>query len=102
MSQKLIEIVEVVKATQRIPQPQRSGVTYFSKWDVWMFQSVFDEVRCEICSNHERIELYYGNALRLWFPHLEILDENTIKAHAHMPRDDNCRCFLVRVLQLTA
>jgi len=90
---KLVSIVRAVReATKRIPKPQRSGVTYFSMWDTWLFQSVFDARRCDVCDAHEVVDVYYGDQLRRWFPYLEILDENTIQANVH----PNCRCYLVR------
>ena len=100
MSQNCISIVEVIQAVEgakkRKDFPLRPGVTFFSILDVWLYQAVMDERLCLICDRHDDVGEYRGHHLRVRFPYLEIIDENTIKAHAHMPRDDNCRCFLVR------
>ena len=91
---EVARVVHAVGALQRIPQPQRRGVTYYSDRDIWLFQSVFDERRCDVCGMFEDIEEINGGALRNMFPYHEILDENTIAANVH----PNCRCYLVRKL----
>lgn len=92
------QVVEVVKAVEAysILIPRRYGVTFFSKQDTWLYQAVEDERLCPICDRHADTHIFNGLHLRAKFPYWEIIDENTIKAHAHMPRDDNCRCYLVR------
>jgi len=79
--------------------PTRYGVTFFSVHDVWLYIAIMDAKVCPICRAHERTGEFHGDHLRAEFPYLEIIDENTIKAHAHMPRDDNCRCYFARKLE---
>lgn len=96
----IFEVVEAVRAVEgaklRRTFPTRYGVTFFSEQDVWLYQAVMDARTCPVCTSHEDQGEFHGSHLRAKFPYLEIIDENTIKVHAHMPRDDNCRCLLVR------
>lgn len=96
--QEIAEVVEVVRAVEAYPIliPKRYGVTFFSKHDTWLYQAVLDDRLCPICDRHDDTAEFNGLHLRAKFPYYEIIDENTIKVHAHMPRDDNCRCILVR------
>lgn len=101
MSQKLMtQIVEAVKAVQRVPKELRRK-TFFGKYELWMYNAVLDDRLCDICLEFEKNPRFLGSALRTIFPYLEILDEDTIKVHAHMPRDDHCRCTLNRVTEWT-
>lgn len=90
------------EAKKRIDFPTRPGVTFFSGNDIWLYDPREDSITCEICRNiADQASLmggFNGNSLRALFPFLQIIDENRIKAHAHMPRDDNCRCFLNRYI----
>lgn len=100
----IIDVVEAVKAVQRIQPEHRHepgvSATFFSEHDVWLYVEMMDAKVCPICRRNARWSDLYGgfkgNHLRANFPYLEIKDVNTIKTHAHMPRDDNCRCFLNR------
>ena len=103
----ITEIMQVIDAVQTqkaysIIFETRPGVTYFSGNDIWLYDPREDDVTCEICRNiADQASLmggFNGNSLRALFPFWEIIDENTIQAHAHMPRDDNCRCFLNRYI----
>lgn len=106
MSQNLIEIVEAVKATRRIERPLAAfpHATFFSNKDVWLFDARFDSKTCPLCRLFEDIGIFYGHTIRGIFPHLKILDVNTIGGEAS---DDtglvhpNCRCQLHRRLELT-
>ena len=80
------------EANQRIPRPQRPGVTYFSVHDTWLFQAVMDNRTCDLCLHYEVANEWRGDQLRTEFPYLEIVDELTIKANVH----PNCRCYLMR------
>lgn len=96
---RVCTIVEAVEAKRRIDQPQRPGVTYFSVYDVWLFQAVMDTKVCTLCRHYEIANEWNGNVLRSEFPYLTILDENTIGGPG--PDGDglvhpNCRCRLVR------
>lgn len=85
----------MVKAVQRIPEAYTQS--FFGRYDVWRYEGIADDRLCEDCLRHVLQFYYLGNGLRAEFKYLEILDENTIKPHTHMPRDDNCRCLLHRV-----
>lgn len=98
-------VVAVQKAERRIEEPQRPGVTYFSENDIWLFDTEATRSTgvgpCPTCLVAEVIEHFRGNNLRVNFPNLVILDENTIGGsepdggglvHPH------CRCFLNRVI----
>jgi hypothetical protein len=95
----ILEVVEAVKATQRIPEDTPQAITFFSVHDEWVYGAVYDNRVCPICLEHEN-KTYRGNEIRAMFPFLEILDLETIHPHAHMPRDDNCRCRLERTLYM--
>jgi len=82
----------VREAKKRIDFPIRYGTTFFSYLDFWMWQAELDTKVCPICLQHEKTEVFIGNHLRVKFPYLLILDENTIEPRAH----PNCRCLLVR------
>lgn len=95
-----MKAVQAVKAVRRRPRPMRR-VTYFSENDVWLFNARSDTKVCEMCRLAEEIGEFRGNNLRMNFPNLVILDENTIGG----PEPDgkglvhpNCRCFLTRFI----
>jgi len=97
---KAVEVVVTFEgAKKRRPEPWRTGVTYFSVHDIWLYQAIMDAKVCPICLAHEETGEFRGNHLRAKFPYLEIQDVGTIKVHAHMPRDDNCRCYLIRKIE---
>ena len=90
----------VQKAYQDITFPVPYGTTFFSGHDIWLYDPREDNITCEICRNiADQSELmggFNGNSLRSLFPHREVLSVNTIKPNSHMPRDPNCRCYLIR------
>ena len=96
----VLAVQAVEKAKKRVP-PSRPGVTYFSENDVWLFNARSDTKVCMLCRIAEEIEHFRGNELRMNFPFLVILDENTIGG----PEPDggglvhpNCRCYLSRLI----
>ena len=96
---KLVEMVQAVEAVKRIPPGQRPGITYFSVYDVWLFQARSDTKVCDLCRHYEEWGEITGNMLRAEFRYLTILDENTIGGQepdggglVH----PNCRCYLMR------
>lgn len=89
----LIEIVQAVEATTRIPTDTPAVITYFSKKDDWIFTAVFDSKVCDDCLQYEH-ETFTGDMLRSLFPYLEIKDLETIMVNAH----PGCRCRLERIL----
>lgn len=99
----LNEIVQAVRAVQQVVEgaqkrrlfPTRYGVTFFSKHDVWLYHAVMDTKVCLTCRYYEEIGQFLGNHIRLIFPYLEIIDENTIEVNVH----PNCRCYLARKLE---
>ena len=99
----IINVVEVVKAVQRIQPEHRHepGVpaTFFSQHDVWLYDARLDTKVCERCRHYEDIGQFLGNHIRLIFPNLKILDVNTIggsEPDGGGLVHPNCRCFLVR------
>lgn len=92
MSQKLIQIVEAVKATQRKPSEYESA-TFFGEYDIWHYIPIFDVKLCERCMFWAEQEYFVGSHLRGLFPYLEIKDRNTIAVNVH----PNCRCKLTRI-----
>jgi hypothetical protein len=56
-----------------------------------------DNKVCPLCLPYEN-KILTGDTIRVLFPFLEIVDIELIRPHTHMPRDDNCRCTLERVL----
>ena len=96
MSQ-IVQIIKVVEeARKHIDFPVPSDVTFFSTGDIWDYQSVMDDRRCEACSGHEETGSFRGNDLHTAFPNLEIRDQDLIYAHVHL----NCRCYLTRSLKI--
>lgn len=96
---QVIEVVKVVKATQRKPEKYRR-LTFFSRYDLWMYDAKIDNKLCLDCLENEATPYYFGTDLRSKWPHLRILDENTIGGE--QPSGDglehpNCRCRLRRV-----
>ena len=101
-SEQLAVVAAVIAfegAKKWIPPDQRSGVTYFSMWDTWLFQARSDTKVCDLCRHYETWGEIRGDQLRTEFPYLVILDEDTIGG----PEPDggglvhpNCRCFLTR------
>lgn len=95
----LVEAVEAVETTvtwdakKRIPEKYYGVVTFFSDYDLWRWEAIMDDRICPTCSFYERVHYFViGSKVRLLFPYLEILDENTIKPNAHQ----HCRCLLHR------
>lgn len=93
---EIINAVKLVEAVQRIKPEHRHEpgptATFFSEWDVWLFDATLDTKVCNMCRLADQISVFYGDHLRANFPYLEIVDVNTIKANIH----PNCRCFLHR------
>jgi hypothetical protein len=100
----ITRLVRAVEAVRRIKpehrhEPGGPRVTFFSEWDVWLFDARLDSKTCPLCRVADDIGEFSGNNLRMNFPNLMILDVNTIGG----PEPDggglvhpNCRCFLHR------
>jgi len=100
--QDLIGVVEAVKTVQSLKARRRKipdwqNITFFGKHDAWKYVEKPDDRLCDVCRRHATKLVWFGDVLRYFFPYLEIMDENNIRVRAHMPRDDNCRCVLVRL-----
>ena len=90
----VIRVVQVVEgAKKRIPTDITVKTTYYGRADLWLFHSVFDERRCDDCTEFEVMGLFGGEELRTTFPYHVILDVDLIMVHVH----PHCRCFLTRV-----
>lgn len=102
--QAVVAAVLAHEAKTRIDFPLRPGVTFFSENDVWLYDATLDGKVCDHCRAAEIIGEFRGNNLRMNFPDLEIIDENTILPHVHVTlgwrslEDDTCRCVLKRVI----
>jgi len=84
--------VEAVKAVQRIEVVKRSA---FTEFDWWRFDARMTSPKtCPICKELDGRH-YRGDRIATEFPYHIIMAVNRVKAHAHMPRDDNCRCVLI-------
>ena len=92
--------VAAVESMQRKPEPLRH-LSFFGKYDLWMYDAVLDNRLCNVCLGHEKHPRYFGSQLRVLFPHLMILDENIIggpEPNGNGLAHPNCRCRLHRVV----
>lgn len=95
---RAVEAVEGAK--KRIPEPQRSAITYYGGFDQWVFQARGSNP-CDLCRYSEEVGVFYGDQLRTWFPYHVILDVNTIGGGEPGGRGlvhPHCYCELVRKL----
>ena len=93
-------------ALKRIPKPlEHPELTYFSENDIWIFDT--EAIRttgvgpCRLCDTADRISRFRGNNLRMNFPNLVILGQNTIggpEADGGGLVHPHCRCLLVRLI----
>jgi len=91
----LIRVVEAVyDARNRIPLAYRGIYTFFSEYDMWLFESERDPKVCVPCEELDGA-VFQGTDLRVRFPYLEILNENEVAANLHI----NCRCKFTRLSQ---
>jgi len=93
------------EATKRIDFPTRSGVTFFSGKDIWLFDPREDNITCDLCRSYADLASAMGgingNMIRALFPYLAILDENTIGGMGENGRGlvhKWCRCRLRRFI----
>ena len=87
-----VDTIEVLEAFKRIPEEFRE-FTFFGAEDRWLYIKSGNPKLCEDCLGYDG-EVFYGDSLRVEFPYLRIIDENTINPNVH----PNCECVLFRVL----
>ena len=93
--------MQTVESKKRRLVPIKKSITFFSKYDLWMYDAVLDNRICTICIGHERTARFFGSELRTTFPYLVILGVDTIggleggDGLAH----PNCRCRLHRITE---
>lgn len=85
----------VERRKKRVPPDSKR--TFFSKYDLWIYNAVLDNKLCDLCLSYEKTPRYFGNELITKFPYLVIVDENTINANVH----PHCRCTLTRKTEWT-
>jgi hypothetical protein len=95
-----VEVAELAEARLLIPKNLRGqGITWFGHYDVWMYIAEGPiETNCPKCMELDAQD-FMGSHLRQMFPHLVILDEDTIYPNVHMTlwNRDTCKCILRRV-----
>jgi hypothetical protein len=92
--QKAIAVaIAVHEARKRITID--TNKTFYGLLDRWHYITLGDSKVCDLCSPLDGQE-FNGNYLRTRFPNHTIDDEDVIRVHNHVPRDDNCRCILMR------
>lgn len=96
---KAVAIAIALHEARRIPDPFRTH-TYFSANDLWQYIAITDDRTCNLCLEDDT-KFFMGNEIRSLFPFWQIVDDGTIRVHGHMPRDDNCRCILIRITEPT-
>ena len=93
---RAVQAVQAVIAVDihkgKIP-PNLRHLTFFGKHDLWRYVEKSDERLCPLCEFYATKLIFFGDALRYFFPYLEIMDEDTIRVNTH----PNCRCVLKRV-----
>ena len=101
----MLSAIEAIKAVKRIDIPTRSGVTFFSGSDIWLYQLNEIPTTCEECKNYADMASAMGglngNYIRSLFPYLMILDEDTIGGQGEGGKGlvhPHCGCLLVRFL----
>ncbi len=95
---KTVEVADYAEALSRIPQ-QLKDTSFFGHYDAWMFIAEGPwETNCPTCKDLAGQD-FLGAYLRSMFPHLIILDEDTIYPNVHMTLwgVDTCKCVLRRL-----
>lgn len=97
---ELTELIEVVQAVQEvaektwIPANLDTSQTFFGVNDWWMYGKSYHPNMCHQCDFYGDIHFFNGGDIRLTFPYMEIVDDDTINVNVH----PNCSCILTRVL----
>src|SRR3972149_6496709 len=73
----------------------RARATSFNANDWWNYIKSYHPNMCHQCDFYGDMPFFSGNDLRITFPYLEIVDENTIAVHVH----NHCTCELQRVFR---
>jgi len=93
----MISAVEAILAVQEktwIPTDLDTPKTFFSENDWWQYGKSYGANMCHQCDFFGDVHFFSGTDIRLSFPYLEIVDEDTIYPWVH----PNCNCILTRVL----
>jgi hypothetical protein len=93
MQQAVAAVAAVIEAKKRINID--TNKTFYSILDRWQYITLGDDKVCDLCSPLDGEE-YTGAWIRTKFPFHTVDNEDVISVHRHMPRDDNCRCILMR------
>ncbi len=90
----VVQAIQAYESKKRIPS-ELSGTTFFSQNDWWNYIKSFDPNMCHQCDFFGDMPFFSGDDLRLTFPNLLIVDENTIHPMVH----PHCKCELQRVFR---
>jgi len=90
---RITEVIQVVEAVLDFEAKQREAVSYFTKFDLWLYHAVTDTKLCDRCAAFHKEFIFSGVHLQSKFPYLMIVDNNTIRVNVH----PNCRCYLTRL-----
>jgi hypothetical protein len=97
--QKLIaevinSVIAVIETISKIPSYMKKlfpKLTFFSRYDHWLYVTIGDTKVCKQCSPHDGM-MFEGDLIRNKFPWLEVEGSDTIHPHVH----PNCRCVMLR------
>jgi len=93
MQSVVAAVAAVLEAKKRINID--TNKTFYSIMDRWHYITLGDDKVCDLCAPLDGEE-FTGAWIRTKFPFHEIDSEDVIRVHNHMPRDDNCRCLMLR------
>ena len=84
----------IVHEAKKRKIPDWKNIIFFGKHTMWRYVEKSDDRLCPECRFYATKPIYFGDALRAFFPYLEIMDEDTIRVNVH----PNCRCILKRMV----
>jgi len=93
-TQQIKQTWNFLESLRRIPEELRFA-TYFGLGDWWMFQKSYHPNMCRLCDFYGDVSLFNGKDLRGTFPHLTVVDEDTIEPNVH----PYCGCSLSRIVE---
>jgi hypothetical protein len=102
LCEQCVQIVKAVQAVHearsRLFHPDLIGKGIFSAMTVWHYRGHYEsDTQCEHCKAFDGQD-FLGSSIRVQFPDLEVIDENTIYVNYHMTLwgKDTCKCYLWR------